>query len=243
MSRLSFVVFVALITYSLSTPVTFSEAFAQVVEKTFSSGSAYGSSSASTYQSAPTPTPTTAPAPTPTPTALKVHSVVSVLSFSISFPLTKAQWDSKKDNIVSDMAKKLGVKSNTITATAKGHLSLADEILVQTDRRTTTDTVLLEAGSNLAVNFKVTVKVTSESKAAALTEATAMENLIKTALTTVTDGSTKLGGVQVPNQTVEVKVARVYNGPPAKSDAKSRAAANAWVVLAVASSLYGIANA
>lgn len=114
--------------------------------------------------------------------------------------------------------------------------------LVQTERHQTVDTVLQQTGANITVDFKVTVTSNADSKTAATKKAVTLENSIKTALTKVADGTTTLGGVQVPKQTPKVTVSQSYINNDVKSDANNRAEANAWVVLAVASSLYAIVN-
>jgi len=206
--------------------------------------SAYASGSTSAYKSGyasgsgkapPKPKPKPPPGPKPGDTV-----VTTISTFDMKLTITEAEFKTKKTAIIADLAKMLSVKPENIKAeVAKSRL--AEAILLEDDA-TTVDTVLAEQRVNAGdLKIKFTVTTTSSNADAKKAEADAkkLSDGIKAAVTKITTGTTKLGGVAVPKQTVVVKQTTSKKVEKAKkSGVKRQASASGVFVIAVLSSLY-----
>merc|ERR1711908_6917 len=104
------------------------------------------------------------------------------------------------------------------------------------------DTVLAEQRVNagdLKIKFTVTTKSSNADAKKAEADAKKLSDGIKAAVAKITTGTTKLGGVAVPKQTVVVKQTTTKKVEKAKkSGVKRQASASGVFVIAVLSSLY-----
>lgn len=213
--------------------------------------SAYASGSTSAYKSgyasgsgkAPPkkPSGSAKPKPKPKPGPKPGDTVVTTIStFDMKLTITEAEFKTKKTGIIADLAKMLSVKPENIKAEVVKS-RLAEAILLEDDA-TTVDTVLAEQRVNAGdLKIKFTVTTTSSNADAKKAEADAkkLSDGIKAAVAKITTGTTKLGGVAVPKQTVVVKQTTSKRVEKAKkSGVKRQASASGIFVIAVLSSLY-----
>merc|ERR1712159_34954 len=204
--------------------------------------SAYASGSTSAYKSgyasgsgkAP-PKPKPKPGPKPGDTV-----VTTISTFDMKLTITEAEFKTKKKGIIADLAKMLSVKPEDIKAEVVKS-RLAEAILLEDDA-TTVDTVLAEQRVNagdLKIKFTVTTKSSNADAKKAEADAKKLSDGIKAAVAKITTGTTKLGGVAVPKQTVVVKQTTSTKVEKAKkSGVKRQASASGVFVIAVLSSLY-----
>jgi len=213
--------------------------------------SAYASGSTSAYKSgyasgsgkAPPkkPSGSAKPKPKPKPGPKPGDTVVTTIStFDMKLTITEAEFKTKKKGIIADLAKMLSVKPEDIKAEVVKS-RLAEAILLEDDA-TTVDTVLAEQRVNagdLKIKFTVTTKSSNADAKKAEADAKKLSDGIKAAVAKITTGTTKLGGVAVPKQTVVVKQTTSKKVEKAKkSGVKRQASASGVFVIAVLSSLY-----
>merc|ERR1719331_1067046 len=211
--------------------------------------SAYASGSTSAYKSgyasgsgkAPPKKPSGSAKPKPPPGPKPGDTVVTTIStFDMKLTITEAEFKTKKTGIIADLAKMLSVKPENIKAEVVKS-RLAEAILLEDDA-TTVDTVLAEQRVNagdLKIKFTVTTKSSNADATKAEADAKKLSDGIKAAVAKITTGTTKLGGVAVPKQTVVVKQTTTKKVEKAKkSGVKRQASASGVFVIAVLSSLY-----
>merc|ERR1719331_2294087 len=211
--------------------------------------SAYASGSTSAYKSgyasgsgkAPPKKPSGSAKPKPPPGPKPGDTVVTTIStFDMKLTITEAEFKTKKTGIIADLAKMLSVKPENIKAEVVKS-RLAEAILLEDDA-TTVDTVLAEQRVNagdLKIKFTVTTKSSNADATKAEADAKKLSDGIKAAVAKITTGTTKLGGVTVPKQTVVVKQTTTKKVEKAKkSGVKRQASASGVFVIAVLSSLY-----
>jgi hypothetical protein len=211
--------------------------------------SAYASGSTSAYKSgyasgsgkAPPKKPSGSAKPKPPPGPKPGDTVVTTIStFDMKLTITEAEFKTKKTGIIADLAKMLSVKPENIKAEVVKS-RLAEAILLEDDA-TTVDTVLAEQRVNagdLKIKFTVTTKSSNADATKATADAKKLSDGIKAAVAKITTGTTKLGGVAVPKQTVVVKQTTTKKVEKAKkSGVKRQASASGVFVIAVLSSLY-----
>jgi hypothetical protein len=211
--------------------------------------SAYASGSTSAYKSgyasgsgkAPPKKPSGSAKPKPPPGPKPGDTVVTTIStFDMKLTLTEAEFTTKKTGIIADLAKMLSVKPENIKAEVVKS-RLAEAILLEDDA-TTVDTVLADQRVNagdLKIKFTVTTKSSNADANKAAADAKKLSDGIKAAVAKITTGTTKLGGVAVPKQTVVVKQTTSKRVEKAKkSGVKRQASASGVFVIAVLSSLY-----
>jgi len=211
--------------------------------------SAYASGSTSAYKSgyasgsgkAPPKKPSGSAKPKPKPGPKPGDTVVTTIStFDMKLTITEAEFKTKKKGIIADLAKMLSVKPEDIKAEVVKS-RLAEAILLEDDA-TTVDTVLAEQRVNagdLKIKFTVTTKSSNADAKKAEADAKKLSDGIKAAVAKITTGTTKLGGVAVPKQTVVVKQTTSKKVEKAKkSGVKRQASASGVFVIAVLSSLY-----